>query len=66
MKVGDLVSPVEPATYKGKEFVSALVVNKRPSAVTFGGTEVLVLHEDGDTEWFPTWMMKMEVISESR
>ena len=65
MKVGDLVRPVEPATYKGKEFVSALVVNKRPGSDPFGTTEVEVLHRDGSTEWFPMWMMKMENINDA-
>jgi len=66
MKIGDLVSPVEPATYKGKEFVSALVISKRQDRSPFGQLEVEVLHRDGSTEWFPMWMMKMEVINESR
>lgn len=65
MKVGDLVSPVEPATYKGKEFVSALVISKRPASDPFGRAEVLVLHEDGDTEWIPMWMMRMEKINDA-
>ena len=66
MKVGDLVSPIEPATYKGKEFVSALVIGKRPGSDPFGKMEVEVLHQDGSTEWFPLWMMKLEVINEDR
>ena len=74
MKVGDLIFPVEPATYKGKEFVSALVISKRPALEFDGHGEVLVLHEDGDTDWIPMWMMRIarrntyieEVISESR
>jgi len=66
MKIGDLVRPIEPATYKGKEFVSALVISKRPGSCPFGKPEVEVLHQDGSTEWFPAWMVNVEIINASR
>lgn len=61
MKVGDLVTTIEPALGPtGDDFGTALVVGTR----TIAEKEVELLFSDGETDWYPAWMMK--VINESR
>ena len=56
MKVGDLVTAIEPALGPtGDDFGVVLVIGKR----TIAEEEVELLFDDGSIEWYPAWMMKV-------
>ena len=56
MKVGDLVTTIEPAVGPtGDDFGVVLVIGKR----TIAEEEVELLFDDGSIDWYPAWMMKV-------
>lgn len=56
MKVGDLVTTIEPALGPtGDIFGTVLVIGKR----TVAEEEVELLFDDGSIDWYPAWMMKV-------
>ncbi len=55
MKVGDLVTTIEPALGPtGDDFGTALVVRTR----TIAEKEVELLFADGFIDWYPAWMLR--------
>lgn len=62
MKIGDLVTTIEPALGPtGDDFGVVLVIGKSTRGIEEG---VELLFDDGSVEWYPAWMM--EVVDESR
>ena len=56
MKVGDLVTTIEAALGPtGDDFGAVLVIGKR----TIAEEEVELLFDNGETDWYPAWMMEV-------
>ena len=57
MKVGDLVTTIEPALGPtGDDFGAVIVIGKR---TINNEEEVELLFDDGSIDWYPAWMMKV-------
>jgi len=59
MKLGDLVTTIKTSDHDDKKFGAALVVGWRWRDGNRHREEVEVLLDDGETLWFPYWMMKV-------
>ena len=58
MKVGDLVTTIEPALGPtGDDFGAVLVIGERIKGRA--EEEVELLFGDGEADWYPKWMLKV-------